>query len=145
MTAPAVQERLLLYSTLIEHKRGQQKPVVAVASSESVSIVFHQGQTVHSAFNIPISITNKTTCFFTRRSILGQAAINATIIFWDGSPMLHKSVYVAMDKIVRQEAVEKTCRHLMDLSNIPSNGKVVVFGGDFRQHSVSSHTGQSRI
>jgi hypothetical protein len=86
----------------------------------------------HSAFNIPISITNKTTCFFTRRSILGQAAINATVIFWDGSPMLQKNVYEAMDKIFRKEAIDKTFRHLMDLSIIPFDGMVVVFRGESR-------------
>jgi ATP-dependent DNA helicase PIF1 len=128
--------KTILYSTLIEHKRGQQKPAVVVASSGIVSIVLQQEQTVHSAFNIPISITNKTTCFFTRRSILGQAAINATVIFWDGSPMLHENVYEAMDKMFRKEAIEKMInpfRYLMDLSNIPFDGKVVVFGGDFLQ------------
>jgi hypothetical protein len=116
--------KTFLSNTLIEHIRGQQKPVVVVASSGIASIVLHQGHTAHSAFNIPITITNKATCFLTRRSILGQAVINATAIFWDESPMLHKNVF---------EAVDKTFRHLMDSPNIPFGGKVVVFGGDFRQ------------
>jgi hypothetical protein len=63
--------KTILYSTLIEHKRGQQKPVVVVASSEIVFIVLHQGQTDPSARNTPISVTNKTICFFTRTSIVG--------------------------------------------------------------------------
>jgi hypothetical protein len=90
--------KTFLYSTPIEHKCGQHKPVVVVVSSEIVSIALYQGQTVHSAFNIPISITNKATCFFTRRSILGEAIINAAVVFWDGSSMLHKNVYEAMVK-----------------------------------------------
>jgi hypothetical protein len=115
--------KTFLYNILIEYIREQQKPVVVVTSSGVASIV-HQGHTAHSALNIPITITEKATCFLTRRSILGQAVINATAIFWNESPMLHKNVF---------EAIDKTFRYLMDSPNIPFGGKVVVFGGGFRQ------------
>jgi hypothetical protein len=127
-----------LYNTLIEYIRGYlQKTVVVVASSGIASIILHQGHTAHSAFGIPISLTDTSNCFLTAKCMLGTAIINASAIFWDEAPMLHKYAF---------EAVDRLFRHILDNDSEPFGGKAVVLGGDFRQTlPIVVHGSQSDI
>ncbi|XP_076914147.1 uncharacterized protein LOC143573051 [Bidens hawaiensis] len=51
------------------------------------------------------------------------------LIIWDEAPMIHKHAFEALDRILKdvlKVGNRNSCQH-------PFGGKVVVFGGDFRQ------------
>ena len=50
----------------------------------------------------------------------------ARLIVWDEAPMAHRFIFEAFDRLLKDLAVGLN-------KNIPFGGKVVVFGGDFRQ------------
>uniref|UniRef100_A0A8I6XZN3 ATP-dependent DNA helicase n=1 Tax=Hordeum vulgare subsp. vulgare TaxID=112509 RepID=A0A8I6XZN3_HORVV len=81
------------------------------------------GGTAHSRFKIPIKLTNNTMCSFTKQSGTAELLKQASLIICDE---------VAMTK---RQAVETLDRSLQDIMGcrLPFGGKVVVFGGDFRQ------------
>jgi ATP-dependent DNA helicase PIF1 len=69
--------------------------------------------------------------------MLGTTIINASAIFWDEVPMLHKHAF---------EAVDRLFRHILDNDSEPFGGKTVVLGGDFRQTlPIVVHGSQSDI
>lgn len=96
---------------------------VATATSGIAASIMHGGRTAHSRFKIPIKIFDNAVCNFTKQS--GTAALMraASLIIWDEVGM------------TRREAVETLDRTLQDImgSSAPFGGKVMVFGGDFRQ------------
>lgn len=53
----------------------------------------------------------------------------ASFIIWDECPMMHRWNFEALDRCLRDvmKSVDPRCEHL------PFGGKVIVFGGDFRQ------------
>lgn len=81
------------------------------------------GRTAHSRFKIPIKLTNNTMRSFTKQSGTAELLKHASLTIWDE---------VAMTK---RQAVETLDRSLQDIMGcpLPFGGKVVVFGGDFRQ------------
>nr|GEU98854.1 hypothetical protein [Tanacetum cinerariifolium] len=60
------------------------------------------------------------------------------LIIWDETPMMNKHYF---------EALDKTLRDILRVSNIPFSGKVIVFGGDFRQilHVITCGTRQDIV
>lgn len=96
---------------------------IATATSGIAASIMPGGRTAHSRFKIPIKIGDNSVCNFTKQS--GTAALlrTASLIIWDE---------VAM---TRRQAVETLDRSLKDImeSSEPFGGKVMVFGGDFRQ------------
>lgn len=87
------------------------------------------GRTAHSTFKIPLE-TNETSVYgFTPCSDMARLIKLASIIIWDEASMISRDVI---------ETVNRSIQDIMrsvdpDLENIPFGGKVVVFGGDFRQ------------
>nr|GEV35444.1 ATP-dependent DNA helicase PIF1-like [Tanacetum cinerariifolium] len=59
-----------------------------------------------------------------------EALLNKTkLIIWDEAPMMNKHCFEALDKTLR----DILCGTNTNSLNIPFGGKVIVFGGDFRQ------------
>ena len=96
---------------------------MATATSGIAASIMPGGRTAHSRFKIPIKLQDNSVCNFTKQS--GSAALlrEASLIIWDE---------VAM---TRRQAVETLDRSLRDITrcDLPFGGKVMVFGGDFRQ------------
>jgi len=114
-----------LYNTLIEQISGvMKKNVVVLASSGIAALILHGGRTAHSVFKIPIPVFKDSTCNITREQQVGSIIHAADLIIWDEAPMMHRHVFESVDRIVR---------HIMDRPLVPFGGKIVVFGGDFRQ------------
>lgn len=53
--------------------------------------------------------------------------MEATLIIWDKTPICHKNFFEALDKTL------KDVMRYHGLENTIFGGKVVIFGGDFRQ------------
>ena len=85
------------------------------------------GQTAHSKFKILVSTFDDSICNIHQGSELAELLKVTKLIIWDEAPMAHKFCF---------EALDKSLRDIMGLGNESSTifgGKVIVFGGDFRQ------------
>ncbi|KAK9675817.1 hypothetical protein RND81_11G033400 [Saponaria officinalis] len=104
--------------------------VLPVASSGIASLPLPGGRTAHSRFGIPLNVTEDSTCCaITPDSDLTGLLIKTKLIIWDEAPMTHKYCFEALDRSL-QDVMRTSNPHC---SNKPFGGKVVVFGGDFRQ------------
>jgi hypothetical protein len=120
---PGGTDKSFVFNTLIGHLEALDKRLIVVASSGIAALILHKGRTAHSEFKIPILIYSHSTCAITLRSALAEKIRLAHLIIWDEAPMQHRHVF---------EAVDRTLRDIMRVE-APFGGKVVVFGGDFRQ------------
>ena len=118
-----------LYKTLSAAIRSQKGIVLNVASSGIAALLLEGSRTAHYRFPIPINVVHDSMCHITADSELADLIREATLIIWDEAPMTHMHCYEAFDRTLRD-----ICR--LDI-NAPSEqvfgGKVVLFGGDFRQ------------
>ena len=96
-----------------------------VASSGIAALLLDGGRTAHSRFGIPINPNESSTCNISRGSDLGELVKEANLIIWDETPMMSKHCF---------ESLDRTLRDIMNNpGDKPFGGKVIVFGGDFRQ------------
>ncbi|XP_020251238.1 ATP-dependent DNA helicase PIF4-like, partial [Asparagus officinalis] len=118
-----------LWRTLTSGLRSKGDIVLTVASSGIASLLLPGGRTAHSRFGIPLSITEDSTCNITQGSPLAELLIKTKLIIWDEAPMVHRFCFEALDRNLRDVLRFSNPNSL----NQPFGGKVVVFGGDFRQ------------
>jgi len=99
--------------------------VLNVASSGIASLLLAGGRTAHSRFGIPINPNDFTVCNIERSSNQAELLKEASLIIWDEAPMMSRHCFESLD------------RSLFDIiggvGKKSFGGKVVVFGGDFRQ------------
>nr|XP_023883470.1 uncharacterized protein LOC111995771 [Quercus suber] len=118
-----------LWKTLIACLRSQGKIVLAVASSGIAALLLPGGRTAHSRFQIPIIVTEESTCGIKQGTHAAELMTKVSLIIWDEAPMAHRNCF---------EAVDRSLRDLLRFTDINSadktfGGKTVVLGGDFRQ------------
>ncbi|KRH49675.1 hypothetical protein GLYMA_07G171700v4 [Glycine max] len=97
--------------------------VCTVASSGITSLLLPGGRTTHSKFAIPVPATENSTCNIHQGSELAELLKVTKLIVWDEAPMCHKFAF---------EALDKSLKDIMQ-NNLAFGGKIIVFGGDFRQ------------
>ena len=118
-----------LYKTMSAFLRSKGDIVLNVASSGIAALLLEGGRTAHSRFAIPINILEDSMCNINGDSDLADLIRQAKLIIWDEAPMIQSFCYEALDRTLRD-----ICR---DEQGEPSTqvfgGKVVLFGGDFRQ------------
>ncbi|XP_071740486.1 uncharacterized protein [Rutidosis leptorrhynchoides] len=121
--------KTFLWKTVSTAIRSKGKIVLNVASSGIASLLLNGGRTAHSRFVIPINITEDSFCSINVNSQLADLLRETSLIIWDEAPMIHKHCFEALDRtlrdIMRQMSLENEHKVF--------GGKVVVFGGDFRQ------------
>ncbi|XP_020696595.2 uncharacterized protein LOC110109740 [Dendrobium catenatum] len=112
-----------LYRALLATLRNNGHLAIATATSGVAASILPGGRTAHSRFKIPINSTETSLCSIKKQSGLAQLLKKASILIWDEAPM------------VKRTAIESLDRTLKDIMNnsIYFGGKVIVFGGDFRQ------------
>ncbi|KAM0899696.1 hypothetical protein ACQ4PT_021133 [Festuca glaucescens] len=112
-----------LYKPLLAKVRSMGLIAIATATSGIAASIMPGGRTAHSRFKIPIKLKDNSMCSFTKQSGTAELLKHVSLIIWDE---------VAMTK---RQAVETLDRSLQDIMEcpLPFGGKVVVFGGDFRQ------------
>ena len=81
------------------------------------------GRIAHSKFAIPVPATENSTCNIHQGSELAELLKVTKLIVWDEAPMCHKFAF---------EALDKSLKDIMQ-NNLPFGGKIIIFGGDFRQ------------
>jgi ATP-dependent DNA helicase PIF1 len=96
---------------------------IATATSGIAASIMPGGRTAHSRFKIPIKIDANTMCSFSKQSGTAMLLRRAALIIWDE---------VGMTKRQAVETLDRTLQDIMGC-NQPFGGKVMLFGGDFRQ------------
>lgn len=118
-----------LYKTMSAALRSKGDIVLNVASSGIAALLLEGGRTAHSRFAIPINIVEDSMCHIPYDSDLADLIRQAKLIIWDEAPMIQSYCYEAFDRTLRD-----ICRSdPSEPSNRVFGGKVVLFGGDFRQ------------
>ncbi|XP_059669340.1 uncharacterized protein LOC132314497 [Cornus florida] len=112
-----------LYRALLAKVRSEHGIALATATFGVASSLLPGGRTSHSRFKIPIIADESTTCNISKQSSTAELLRKAKLIIWDEAPMAKRYAI---------EAVDRTLQDLLG-NNLSFGGKVVVFGGDFRQ------------
>ncbi|XP_035835716.1 uncharacterized protein LOC110897618 [Helianthus annuus] len=125
----AVYGKTFLWKTLSAAIRSKGQIVLNVASSGIASLLLDGGRTAHSRFNIPLNLTEDSVCNIKPESDVSKLLHEMKLIIWDEAPMVHKHAF---------EALDRTMNDVFNIdpslnSDIRFGGKVIVFGGDFRQ------------
>ncbi|XP_076903521.1 uncharacterized protein LOC143558591 [Bidens hawaiensis] len=115
--------KTFLWKTLASSVRSKGLIVLNVASSGIASLLLTGGETAHSRFKIPINLTEDSICSFDPQSEVADLIKQTSLIIWDEAPMIHKHAF---------EALDRTFKDILKSDSL-FGGKVVVFGGDFRQ------------
>nr|XP_027121997.1 uncharacterized protein LOC113738930 [Coffea arabica] len=129
-TISFTEEDLLLSSKLNEGQKRAYDDIlaegyiaIAVASSGVAASILPGGRTAHSRFKILLDVSMNRTCQISKQSSVAKLISLAKLIFWDEASMAKKDTVEAFDLLLKD---------VMN-SDIPFGGKIVVFGGDFRQ------------
>ncbi|XP_071718447.1 uncharacterized protein [Rutidosis leptorrhynchoides] len=121
--------KTFLWKTLSASIRSRGDIVLNTASSGIAALLLSGGRTAHSRFAIPIDPTEDSFCHITPSSNLAELIRQTKLIICDEAPMVHKHCFEAFDRSLRD-----ICRPITPNSmETPFGGKVIVFGGDFRQ------------
>ncbi|XP_035838014.1 uncharacterized protein LOC110900424 [Helianthus annuus] len=110
--------------------------IMAAVNSDNGQIFFlygyggtDGGRTAHSRFSIPLNLTEDSVCNIKPESDLSKLLHETKLIIWDEAPMVHKHAFEALDRTMNDVFNIDTSLN----SEIRFGGKVIVFGGDFRQ------------
>ncbi|XP_058747634.1 uncharacterized protein LOC131620510 [Vicia villosa] len=117
-----------MWNTLSATLRSKQKIVLPVASSGIASLLLPGGRTAHSRFKIPVPTLETSICNINKKDDLAELLKMTDLIIWDEAPMANKFCFESLDKSLKDIMSGSTpsCDNIF-------GGKVVVFGGDFRQ------------
>ncbi|XP_027120568.1 uncharacterized protein [Coffea arabica] len=115
--------KTFLYRSLLATLRSQGYIAIAVATSGVAASILPGGRTAHSRFKIPLDCSRNRTCQLSKQSSTSKLIAECKLLLWDEASMARKETIEAFDELLRD---------IME-SNEPFGGKVVVFGGDYRQ------------
>ncbi|GAN11433.1 ATP-dependent helicase RRM3-like [Mucor ambiguus] len=110
-------------------RSGEDGFALAVASSGTAALLLEAGRTAHSTFKIPLQTSSVTMCGIKPHSEQADLLRKTKIIIWDESSMISKSTLETVDRTFKDIFSE----HDDALKSVPSGGRLMVFGGDFRQ------------
>ena len=120
---PGGTEKSFLYRALLADVRSKGYLALATATLGIATSILPGGRTAHSRFKIPIDLLEGRACRVSKQSNLAAMIRESKLIIWDEAPMSKRSAIEALNDLLQD---------LMNSSEI-FGGKVVVFGGDFRQ------------
>nr|XP_027072002.1 uncharacterized protein LOC113696819 [Coffea arabica] len=115
--------KTFLYRSLLATLRSQGFIAIAVATSGIAASILPGGRTAHSRFKIPLDFSKSRTCQLSKQGGVARLLSQSKLILWDEASMAKRETIEAFDDLLRD---------IME-SELPFGGKVVVFGGDFRQ------------
>ncbi|XP_021713576.1 uncharacterized protein LOC110681758 [Chenopodium quinoa] len=115
--------KTFLYNALYAEIRLMNKIVLLTATSGIAATNIPSGRTAHSRFKIPMDSDASLACSVSKQSSLAALIKETALIIWDEASMANKQNLETLDLL------------LQDICNndVIFGGKVIVFGGDFRQ------------
>ncbi|XP_021986250.1 uncharacterized protein LOC110882569 [Helianthus annuus] len=121
--------KTFLWKTFLAALRSKGEVVLNVASSGIASLLLNGGRTAHTRIVIPININENSICSIEPNTKLGDFIKRVTLIIWYEAPMTHKHCFEALDRTMRD--ISRSSQP--NMQSKPFGGKVILFGGDFRQ------------
>nr|XP_027102854.1 uncharacterized protein LOC113724113 [Coffea arabica]XP_027108986.1 uncharacterized protein LOC113728823 [Coffea arabica] len=115
--------KTFLYRSILATLRSQGYIAIAVALSGIAVSILSGGRIAHSRFKIPLDISGNKSCQVSKQSSTAKLLIEAKLILWDEASMAKKEIIETFDMLLKD---------IMECDD-PFGGKLVVFGGDFRQ------------
>lgn len=115
--------KTFLYRSLLVTIRSKGFVALATSTSGVAASILPGGRTTHSRFKIPIDIDENIGCNISNQSSLVCLIRDIKLIVWDEALMAKGKTIEAFDLLLKD---------LMDIKML-FGGKVVIFGGDFRQ------------
>ncbi|OBZ81222.1 ATP-dependent DNA helicase PIF4 [Choanephora cucurbitarum] len=129
LDGPGGTGKTYLSNALLDATRRNHGITLAVSASGTAALLLKGGKTAHSLFKIPLKCDIHTMCSFTSASPTAQLIRSAELILWDEASMISRDVLEAVDR-----SFKDVCKQINPaLEDVPFGGRVVVFGGDFRQ------------
>ncbi|VDP12687.1 unnamed protein product [Heligmosomoides polygyrus] len=99
---PGGSGKTYVYNTLNNILRGRGKRVLNVAWSGIAATLLPCGQTVHSAFGLPVPISeDRKTSLMAIQSRQARELLDVQYIIWDEAPMAPKYAFDAVDKLLK--------------------------------------------
>ncbi|XP_027102730.1 uncharacterized protein [Coffea arabica] len=115
--------KTFLYRSILATLRSQGYIAIAVASSGVAASILPGGRTAHSRFKIPLDMSEVRPCQISKQGSTAKLIVQSKLILWDEASMVRRETIEAFDMLLKD---------IMECSD-PFGGKVVIFGGDFRQ------------
>ncbi|KAL0369051.1 UNVERIFIED_CONTAM: hypothetical protein Scaly_1124000 [Sesamum calycinum] len=117
--------KTFFYRALLAHLRSKKLMAIATATSGVAAAIMPGGRTAHSHFKIPIDANESSECTMSKQSGAAELLRRSKLFIWDETPMAKRWAIENIDKLLKD---------VMG-NDQDFGGKVVVFGGDFRQVS----------
>ncbi|XP_022041875.2 uncharacterized protein LOC110944524 [Helianthus annuus] len=129
MLAALTDEQRHVFDTLSSSIRSKGEIVLNVASSGIASLLLSGGRIAHSRFAIPLNLNEDSVCRMKPGTEISHLLKKTQLIIWDEAPMIHKHAFEALDRTLKDILMPASSENV----SLPFGGKVIVFGGDFRQ------------
>ena len=123
LDGPGGTGKTFLYRALLATIRSTKNIALATATSGVAASILPGGRTAHSRFKIPIKFSQSDNCSISKQSSTSELIKKAKLIIWDEATMAKKNAIHCLNDLLKD---------IMECEE-PFGGKVVVFGGDFRQ------------
>nr|XP_047131763.1 uncharacterized protein LOC101240932 [Hydra vulgaris] len=123
MDGPAGSGKTFTYNYLIAEMSSRGVKSATAAWTGIAATLLTNGSTLHGLFKLPVPILDNSTCNVTPNSIQGQFFRQVSLFMLDETIMIPKHALNAIDRLLKD-----VCNN-----NFPFGGKVILFGGDFRQ------------
>jgi hypothetical protein len=134
LQGPGGAGKTFLYKTLYYHYRAQGKRVLCVASTGIAALLLPNGTTSHSAFKLPLELTDNSTCSVSKQSFLGKELANVDLVIWDEVPMQNKHAFLAVHRLlVDLRAGNSPLQQTQPQEDPLFGGVPFLFGGDWGQ------------
>ncbi|XP_073120893.1 uncharacterized protein [Henckelia pumila] len=115
--------KTFLYKDILDTVRSTGHIALATATSGVAASLLPGGRTSHSRFKIPLDENNSKPCNISKQSTIAHLIKISKLIIWDEATMAKRSIIEKIDEMLRD---------IMNTQTI-FGGKIIVFGGDFRQ------------
>ncbi|KAI5406498.1 hypothetical protein KIW84_053005, partial [Lathyrus oleraceus] len=120
--------KTFMWNTLSAALRCKGDIVLNMASSGIAILLLPGGRTAHSKFKISIPCLESSICNIEKKSDLSNLLKVTKLIIWDEASIENKFYFEALYKSLKDIMIDGSgeCNQIF-------GGKVVIFGGDFRQ------------
>jgi hypothetical protein len=121
---PGGSGKSFLFNGTYHALKSSGKKVLCMAFTGIAADLMPNGRTIHSYFKLGLELTENSTSGIERGTLAEQVLKEADVFIIDECSMISRIILNIMDKTLRE-----ITRNL----SVPFGGKVMIFGGDFRQ------------